>query len=67
MKNLYLQNVDILEKILKDWALNKKYIAEKDDFEILDELLLPLMISEVKLHFIKNMWPHNVSILRIGS
>ena len=38
MENLYLQNVDILEKILKDWALNKKYIAEKDDFEILDEL-----------------------------
>ena len=27
MKNLCLDNVDILEKLLKDWALNKKYIA----------------------------------------
>jgi hypothetical protein len=24
-----------LKKILKDWALNKQYIAEKDDFDIL--------------------------------
>ena len=24
-----------LEKFLKDWALNKKYIVEKEDFEIL--------------------------------
>ena len=30
MKKLRLHNVDILEKILKDWGLNKKYIAEKD-------------------------------------
>ena len=30
-----LHNFDILEKCLKDWALNKKYIAEKDHFEIL--------------------------------
>ena len=34
MKNLRLYNVDILKKFLKDWALNKKYIAEKDDIEI---------------------------------
>ena len=35
MKNLCLYNVDIFKKTLKDQALNKKYIAEKDDFEIL--------------------------------
>ena len=35
MKNCPLHNVDILEKFLKDWVLNKKYIAEKDDIEIL--------------------------------
>ena len=35
MKILCLHNVDILEKLLKDQALNKKYIAEKDDFESL--------------------------------
>ena len=34
-ENLRIHNVDILEKFLKDYALNKKYIAEKDDFEIL--------------------------------
>ena len=34
IKNLSLHNVDILEKLLKDQALNKKYIAEKDDFEM---------------------------------
>ena len=28
-------NVDIFFQFLKNWALNKKYIAEKDDFEIL--------------------------------
>ena len=35
MKNLRLHNADILEELLKDQALNKKYIAEKDDSEIL--------------------------------
>ena len=35
MKIFCLHNVDFLEKNLKYWALNKKYIAEKDDFEIL--------------------------------
>ena len=35
MKNLCLYNADILEKFEKDWALNKKYIVEKDYFEIL--------------------------------
>ena len=34
-KNSCLHNVDILEKCIKDQALNKKYIAEKDDLEIL--------------------------------
>ena len=29
MKKLCLHNVDILEKLLKDWALNKKNIAER--------------------------------------
>ena len=32
MKNLRVHNVDILEKFLKDNALNKRYNAEKDDF-----------------------------------
>ena len=36
MKNLVLHNVDIHEKSLKDYALNKKYIAEKDDIESLN-------------------------------
>ena len=35
MKNWCLHNVDILEKVLKGKTLNKIYIAEKDDFEIL--------------------------------
>ena len=35
MKNMCLYNVNILEKVLKDWASNKKYIAENDDFRIL--------------------------------
>ena len=35
MKKLRLHYVDILKKFLKDQALNKKYVAEKDDFEIL--------------------------------
>ena len=35
MKNSRLHNVDILEKFSKDYALNKKYIAENNDFEIL--------------------------------
>ena len=35
IKNLCLYNVDILEKFLKDWAKNKKYIADKDCFKIL--------------------------------
>ena len=35
MKNLRLHNIDNLEKFLKDQALNKKNIAENDDFEIL--------------------------------
>ena len=34
MQKIYLHNVDILEKFLEDQALNKKYIAEKYDFEI---------------------------------
>ena len=34
MKNLCLFDVDILKEILRQ-ALNKKYTAEKDDFEIL--------------------------------
>ena len=33
MKKLCLYDVDILEKFFKDYALNKKYIEEKDDFE----------------------------------
>jgi hypothetical protein len=31
-KTLCLDNVDILEKILKDCVLNKEYIEEKYDF-----------------------------------
>ena len=34
MKKMCLYNVDILEKFLSDSALNKIYIAEKDNFEI---------------------------------
>ena len=35
MKYLRLQNIDILEKFVKDSALNKKYIAENDNFKLL--------------------------------
>ena len=45
--NLHLHNVDILEKFLKDRALNKKYIAEKYFFGI---LRLPYVTSEVILY-----------------
>ena len=31
-KTIWLYNVDIIKKFVKDQALNKKYIAEKDDF-----------------------------------
>ena len=34
MKNLRLHNVDILEKFLEKLGGKKKYIVEKDDFEI---------------------------------
>ena len=34
-KKLRLHNVNNLEMCLKDQALNKKYIAEKYDYEIL--------------------------------
>ena len=33
MKKMSFHNVDISEKFLSDQALNKKYIAEKEDFE----------------------------------
>jgi hypothetical protein len=42
---LRLDNVDFLEKFLKDWALNKKNIAEKGDLKFLDDLLLSFMTS----------------------
>ena len=35
LKNLCLQNVDIHKKFYEDWAINKKCIAEKANFEIL--------------------------------
>ena len=35
IKKIRLHNVDILKKFQKDWELNKKYIGETDDFEIL--------------------------------
>ena len=35
VKNLCLYNVDILKKyFFKNWALGKKYIVEKDNFEM---------------------------------
>ena len=34
MKNLCLNNVDILEKFLKRLGFKQKYIAEKDNFKI---------------------------------
>ena len=34
IKKLRIDNVNTLEKFLKDQALNKKYSAEKDDFRI---------------------------------
>ena len=34
IKTLCLHNVDNLEMFLIDWALNKKYIIEKNNFEI---------------------------------
>ena len=58
MKNLLLHNVDILEKFLKDLALNKKYMAEKDD------LMWTFMTSKVILYVVKNLRHHNVSIHR---
>ena len=33
--SFHLHAIDILKKFLKDLAVNKKFIAEKDDFEIL--------------------------------
>ena len=60
-----LYNVDILEKFLKYWALNKtKNIAEKDDFKFKDDFLWPLMTSEVILHFMKNLHIYIDSIHR---
>ena len=35
VKNVCLHNVVILEKFLKNQALKKKIIEDKDDFEIL--------------------------------
>ena len=35
MQNLRLHNVNIFEMFLTGYSLNKNYIAEKDDFEIL--------------------------------
>ena len=35
IKKNCLHNVDILEKFIKDQALNKKYVAEKDYLKIL--------------------------------
>ena len=34
VKKICRHNVDILEKTLKDWTLNKNYIAEKNYFDI---------------------------------
>ena len=45
LKKLCLHNVDILEKLLKNPALNKKYIAEKDDLKFEDDLLWPFLRS----------------------
>ena len=52
--------LDILEKYFKNWALNKKYIAEKD-FEILRS---PVTFNDLLDHtsFNKNLRLHNVSI-----
>ena len=50
MTNLHLHNVDILEKFLKDYALNKIYIAEKDEFEI---LICPYVTFD-------NLWGQNI-------
>ena len=32
-KNVCLHDVDILLKILKDWALNKKYVTEEKSIQ----------------------------------
>ena len=50
-ENLCLHNDDILFK-----RLGEKYIGEKDDFEILNDLMRPLMTSEVLRY-------QNISIL----
>ena len=39
LKNLCLHNVDNLEKIFKDWALNNKHIAEADNLKFEDDLM----------------------------
>ena len=38
-KNMWHHNLDIFEKKFKYQVLNKKYITEKDDFEIEDDLM----------------------------
>ena len=59
IKNLCLYNVDIFEKFYKDWAFNKRYITEKDDFQSLR------MTFEAILHLMKNLRLYIVSIHRI--
>ena len=73
MKNLFLHNVDILEKLLKDWAVNKKYIAENDDFDILklhfvtfNDLLVHTLFNGKKMCLL-NINIHNFFFIKIGS
>ena len=54
----------ILEKFLKDQALNKKLIAEKGDFEIYDDLIWPLTQREQARNEAKK-WYQKISNLNI--
>ena len=44
----------------KRLGINKKYIEEKDGFEIKGDLMWPLMTSEVILYLEKNLRLNNV-------
>ena len=43
----------------------KQYIAEKDDFNLEDDLMWPLKTSGIIIHLIKNLCLHNVGNHRI--
>ena len=63
MNNSCLYNVDIHVKFYRDW-LNKKYIAEKDDSEILRWPFVTINDLWVHTSFNENLCLYTVSIQR---